>query len=491
MTPKGIHSRLERPTPSPAGIAALMERCGIFLSATQIEQLWTYHQLLRQYNTELNLTRIHNFDNMVIKLYADSILPGKLTDLPSPLLDLGTGAGMPGIPLKIAYPHLEIHLAESRQNRVAFLKTAVEHLNLERVRVIGRGISAEYEQPVAGVITRAVEAIHVTLDRVRGSLASGGMVIFMKGPHCEEEIESGVERFSGAYRLLRDLPYRIPDTTHERRLVIFQRLDQPLWAGKANAMKRHPWRKVESEQNEVYKDLKKLLSSRGIKKQGRALVSGRKQIMEILKLLPERCEAWVDLEDRNPPPPDSPPRLMWYQLAPSLHDALDVFGTQAPLLLIRTQAFPEWNPRDGLSDGCTVFIPFQDPENVGAAIRSSVAFGAHRMVLLAESAHPYHPKALRTSGGAVLHANLLHGPSLQELDESLRIVPLSMDGRDISNFTFPASFGLLPGMEGPGLPDRWRQNAVSIPIHPEVESLNGAAALAIALYLWSQTARGK
>ena len=491
MAPKGNYPRVERRAPSPGGMAALLERCGIVLSSAQIEQLWTYHQLLRQYNTELNLTRIHNFDNMVIKLYADSILPGKLTDLPSPLLDLGTGAGMPGIPLKIAYPHLEIHLAESRQNRVAFLKTAVEHLKLEGARVIGRGISAEYEQPVAGVITRAVEAIEVTLERVRGSLAAGGLVIFMKGPHCEEEIENGVERFDGAYRLVSDLPYRIPDTTHERRLVIFQRLDQPLWAGKANAMKRHPWRKVESEQNEVYKDLKKLLSSRGIKKQGRALVSGRKQILEILRLLPERCEAWVDLEDRNPPPPDSSSRLMWYQLAPSLHESLDVFGTHAPLLLIRTQDIPEWDPRDGLPDGCTVLIPFQDPENVGAAIRSSVAFGADRIVLLAESAHPYHPKALRASGGAVLHARLLHGPSLQELDESLPIVPLSMDGRDISNFSFPASFGFLPGMEGPGLPDKWRQSAVSIPIHPEVESLNGAAALAIALYAWSQAVKGE
>ena len=98
-------------------MAALLERSGIKLSEHQLDQLWLYHKLLRRYNPELNLTRIHNFTNMVLKLYVDSILPGTLMDLPSPLLDLGTGPGMPGIPLKIAYPNLEILLAESRKNR--------------------------------------------------------------------------------------------------------------------------------------------------------------------------------------------------------------------------------------------------------------------------------------------------------------------------------------------------------------------------------------
>jgi 16S rRNA (guanine527-N7)-methyltransferase len=470
-------------------MAVLLEQCGISLSGLQLEQLWTYHELLREHNPELNLTRIHSFGNMVIKLYVDSILPGTLTDLPSPLMDVGTGAGMPGIPLKIAYPHLEIHLAESRRNRVAFLKMAVERLGLEGLEVIGRGIGPDFEHPMAGVITRAVEAMELTLQRVSGCLESNGVVVFMKGPHCREEIERAAERFQGRYRLVQDFAYRIPQTPHERRLVIFQRLDEPPHARKASAMKRYGFRKVESEQNELFKDLKKLLTSRGIKKQGRAMVSGPKQVLEALKLFPDRCEAWLSLEDRTPPPDDSPPHLTWYQLAPPLYRALDVFGTDSPLLLIRTQEIPAWSPEDGLPDGCTVFIPFQDPENVGAAVRSSVAFGASQIVLLSESAHPYHPKALRASGGAVLHAKLLHGPSLQDIPETLPLVPLSMAGQDISTFSFPARFGLLPGMEGPGLPDRWRQNAVAIPIDPKVESLNGATALAIALYQWRQSAR--
>jgi 16S rRNA (guanine(527)-N(7))-methyltransferase RsmG len=161
---------------------ALLKRCGINLSAGQLKQLWAYHQLLRRHDAELNLTRIRNFENMVVKLYADSILPALHAPLPSPLLDLGTGPGMPGIPLKIFRPQLHILLAESRQNRIDFLKTAVSTLDLPGLDVVERGIAPDYDRPVAGVITRAVEPIADTLARVAGCLVQNGMVFFMKGP---------------------------------------------------------------------------------------------------------------------------------------------------------------------------------------------------------------------------------------------------------------------------------------------------------------------
>ncbi len=467
-------------------MAALLERCGIRLSEPQLSQLWSYHKLLRRYNPQLNLTRIHNFANMVLKLYADAILPGKLLDLPSPLLDLGTGPGMPGILLKIAFPHFQVLLAESRKNRVEFLRTALETLNLTDVSLIDRTITPAFQTPVAGVITRAVEHIETTLDRVQGCLSAGGLALFMKGPACDTEITAAVERFRGEYSLVQDIPYQIPHTPHARRLVVFRHDGPAAWEKKALSMTRHSFRSVESEQNSVYKDLKKLLTGRGIRKHQKALVSGSKIVKEALESAPDQCEAWITGDDQ-PPPSNAPDHVAWYRLSSALFKGLDVFGTAAPLLLVSVPPMPVWTPDDGFLNGCSLLLPFQDPENVGSVIRSATAFGVNRIILLAESAHPYHPKSLRASGGAALCAPLLQGPSLKDLPEGLPILSLSPKGSDIARFAFPASFGLLPGVEGPGLPDHLRPQALSIPIRPEVESLNAATATAIALYLWSRS----
>jgi len=208
----------------------LLNRCGLHLSKRQLQQLWAYHRLLRHHDADLNLTRIRNFDNMVVKLYADSILPAVHTTLPSPLLDLGTGPGMPGIPLKIFRPDLHILLAESRQQRINFLKIVVDTLDLPGLEVVARGIASDYNRPVAGVITRAVEPIADTLARVQGCLAKDGMVLFMKGPQCDQEIENAASQFSQAFDFAEDIAYRIPHTPHRRRLVGYRRTTAPLAA---------------------------------------------------------------------------------------------------------------------------------------------------------------------------------------------------------------------------------------------------------------------
>ncbi|MCU0605767.1 MAG: class I SAM-dependent methyltransferase [Desulfobacterales bacterium] len=431
---------------------AVLQACGIRLSPAQLRQLWAYHTLLREGNADLNLTRVRNFDNMVLKLYADSMLPADFMELPSPLLDLGTGPGMPGIPLKIYRPRLEVILAESRGNRVAFLDRALDRLGLEGIRAVGSRITARFEEPVAGVITRAVETIGATLARVAGCLARDGLVIFMKGPHCAEEISEANARFAEAYSLVSDRPYGIPGTRHARRLVVYRRLDEPLYSRRARAMQGRPVRTIASGQNPVFKDLKRTLTGRGVRKTGQALVSGRKLVDEILAAHPDVCRGWVSRHDQ--PPPDSAAQLPWVQLPPELLRELDVFGTHAP------------------------------------AIRSAAAFGAAQAILLAESANPFHPKALRASGGTALSLPLRQGPALTAIPPELPIVALSADGSDIREAVFPRAFGLLIGLEGPGLPEAWRRSAVRIPIRPEVESLNAAAAMAVALYEWKRRMAG-
>jgi tRNA G18 (ribose-2'-O)-methylase SpoU len=119
-------------------------------------------------------------------------------------------------------------------------------------------------------------------------------------------------------------------------------------------------------------------------------------------------------------------------------------------------------------------------------IRSAAAFGVSHAVVLREGAHPYHHKSLKVAGSAIFRLPILAGPSIRELGSlHFPIITLSTKGRDIGKFSFPAEFGLLPGMEGPGLPsDLMHLPSLSIPMSRGVESLNAATATGIALYAW-------
>ncbi len=202
------------------------ERSRLPLSEKQVQQVWQYHSLLRKRNAEYDLTRIYQFDNMVQKHYIDCVLVAKLLewDLPSPLLDIGTGAGLPGILLKIACPETDMVLSEGRHKRITFLHEVVQTLGLKGIEIYEGKIYPSFSRSVSGVITRALESIPKTMDRVMKCLVPGGRAIFMKGPSCEDELEEALETFGHAYKPLQDVSYTIPHSPHRRRLIVFERL---------------------------------------------------------------------------------------------------------------------------------------------------------------------------------------------------------------------------------------------------------------------------
>jgi 16S rRNA (guanine(527)-N(7))-methyltransferase RsmG len=217
------HTRLPPGLPS---LKKWFQRSHLALPEQQYEQLWLYHNMLRDKNEEYDLTRIYQFDNMVQKHYIDCILVAKLLTwrLPSPILDIGTGAGFPGIPLKIVCPETEFILSEGRHRRVQFLREVLTSLRLTQVEIHEGKIYASFSRPVKAVITRALESIPKTLARIERCLVPKGKAIFMKGPHCDEEIHAALDAFRHDYRLERDTPYTIPQSSHHRRLVVFERM---------------------------------------------------------------------------------------------------------------------------------------------------------------------------------------------------------------------------------------------------------------------------
>ena len=211
--------------PGRNALGAILKTCGIALDDSQLDRLWSYHQLLRAANARLNLTRIHNFENMVLKHYVDSLLVLKFVELPSPLIDMGSGPGLPGIPLKIARPETEMILAEPRGNRAEFLAEVCARLGLEEIKVYPHKLGPDYPGQVQGVISRPSERLQRRSNAWPACLAPGGRMLFMKGPECDSEIADAGRLQARLFKLAADHAYAIPGTTHHRRLLVYERLE--------------------------------------------------------------------------------------------------------------------------------------------------------------------------------------------------------------------------------------------------------------------------
>lgn len=250
-------------------------------------------------------------------------------------------------------------------------------------------------------------------------------------------------------------------------------------------------REIRSPNNPTFKRLLKLTRARGIVKYGKALLSGPKQVKEVLRDFPDFCSGIIYSEKTEMPVVPAPLEIPFYRLSSELFRRIDIYDTGHPVLLIRADPFSRWSDAS-LNSGCTLCIPFQDPANVGAVIRSAAAFGVSRTVLLKEAANPFLPKSMRVAGSTLFRVPIFEGPSINSLNvPKVPLLALSPEGEDIGSFQFPPSFCLVPGLEGPGLPRHLKKaTLLSIPMAQGIESLNAAVVTGIALYLWKNRQAG-
>lgn len=192
------------------------------------KQLAHFYTLLMEIQKKENFTRLTELRDIGIKHFIDCLMVTRLTKLKFPLMDVGTGPGFPGIPLKIEFPEETIILAEGVQRRVEFLKDVRDKMELQALPILGRNINPECFYPVQGVITRAVEDLRNTLGNVIHCLQLGGRVYFMKGPGVDPEIPMAQEAWGEYYKLVEDHRYVLPKTEQERRLIVFEKIKSPV-----------------------------------------------------------------------------------------------------------------------------------------------------------------------------------------------------------------------------------------------------------------------
>jgi TrmH family RNA methyltransferase len=232
---------------------------------------------------------------------------------------------------------------------------------------------------------------------------------------------------------------------------------------------------LESRANAKFKAWAALLEARGIKKAGRAIISGSKLVAEFLKQNPTQAEDLLVAAKMDVPVTG----VRTHTLATPLFKELDVMGTKSPLLVVKTPEVVTW--KNEAPKGLELVAALSDPGNLGALLRSAEAFGVTRVILTQESASPFLPKAIRASSGAVFRVPLAVTGPLAGLDLKTGY-SLDMNGVNLTDFKWPKDLHLVLGEEGRGVPESVSLTRLSIPMQGKTESLNATTAAAIALY---------
>lgn len=196
---------------------------GIELSEEQITKLDKFYNLLIEWNEKINLTRITEEKEVYLKHFYDSLTISKVVDLKikETLCDVGTGAGFPGIVLKIVYPNLKITLVDSLLKRVKYLNTIIKELELENIKAIhSRG--EDFKENFDVVTARAVANIEKLLGFTMHLVAKDGMFIAMKGNIDEEITPPVIEQINKKYNLITVNKFLLPIENSNRSLVVIK-----------------------------------------------------------------------------------------------------------------------------------------------------------------------------------------------------------------------------------------------------------------------------
>jgi 16S rRNA methyltransferase gidB len=202
-----------------------LKKLGILLTPKQEQDLDTYYKLLISYNNNVNLTAITKEEDVYLKHFYDSLTLFKGIDLKENLkiCDLGTGAGFPGLVLKIVFPNLSITLVDSLEKRIKFLDLVIKELELKNIKTVHSRIE-EFKEIEAFdvVVSRAVAKINILLELGCRIPKVNGLFVFMKG-NILEELKSAKNALKVLnYSLEKIINFKLPIEESERNIVILK-----------------------------------------------------------------------------------------------------------------------------------------------------------------------------------------------------------------------------------------------------------------------------
>lgn len=205
------------------------EALGVHLDPYQVDSFFTYLEELQDWNKKINLTSLRSDQDIIIRHFIDSLTPLNHINPPSVLLDIGSGAGFPGIPLKIAQPSLSVTLIDSVRKKVSFQKHIIRHLNLQNIQVFQQRLGDKTGGLIKDryfdvVISRAFTRLENYLVIGEPYVRKNGQLIAMAGKLNDRELTCHQELF---HRLklthVQTVHLALPFSGDKRTLLFFQK----------------------------------------------------------------------------------------------------------------------------------------------------------------------------------------------------------------------------------------------------------------------------
>ena len=212
----------------------IMKAYNIQVTDHQLSQLTLFYEMMIEKNKVMNLTAITSPDEVEIKHFIDSLMIVKFIDLTAVkhMIDVGTGAGFPGIPLKIIFPHIDMVLIDSLGKRIRFLqevseKTGLKNIQLIHTRAEDAGRNIQYREKFNICVSRAVANLSTLSEYCLPFVEPGGSFISYKAGNCIDELnhaEKAVQILGG--KIKAHHCFTLPDSDINRSLIVIKKLHQ-------------------------------------------------------------------------------------------------------------------------------------------------------------------------------------------------------------------------------------------------------------------------
>lgn len=212
-------------------IGALTETAsnyGVKILPSQLDLFRIYLDELWDWNLHMNLTGLSSRREMVIELFLDSLIPAPFIPTRGRMLDVGSGAGFPAVPLKIYIPSLKITLLEANSKKVSFLRHVIRLLGLKQIDVIQGRIEKDNGRLSHGgfplITARALAGLGQTLSWCAPYLCQGGLLVSFLGPRAEDDLKENRQIMKSHGMVLHEMiPYFLPRKKTKRNTVIFKK----------------------------------------------------------------------------------------------------------------------------------------------------------------------------------------------------------------------------------------------------------------------------